>query len=197
MRRRWLIVLIASTVAIIAFGVYGVTTSPGAVVASPSPSPTLSAEVAEAPASTPVPVSTPTSRHCPPSPPQESPELTATRYFAAWQADDISSMTGLVADPPADFAERHRSFDADLRVSSLSLTPGELRRQGEEAAEMPFQGVREVAGLGRWPFSSVLRLALRGRRAGRCSGLRRRCIPRSRTAGACGSGRPRSAGRPR
>ncbi|SNS81887.1 NTF2-like N-terminal transpeptidase domain-containing protein [Streptosporangium subroseum] len=160
MRRRGLIALIASTVAIIAFGVYGVTSSPGAVVASPSPSPTIAAELAEAPASTPVPVPTPTTP-APSSPPQESPELTATRYFDAWQAHDISSMTGLVADPPADFAERHRSFDADLRVSSLSLTRGELHRLSEEAAEMTFQGVREVAGLGRWTFSSVLHLGLR------------------------------------
>jgi membrane carboxypeptidase/penicillin-binding protein len=68
----------------------------------------------------------------------------------------------LVADPPADFADRHMRFDADLRVVSLSITPGGLRRQGEGTAELPFSGVRQVAGLGRpWTFSSVLRLTLR------------------------------------
>ncbi|MEU8266762.1 penicillin-binding transpeptidase domain-containing protein, partial [Sphaerisporangium sp. NPDC049002] len=92
---------------------------------------------------------------------QDGPEVVATRYFTAWQAGDFTTMAGLVDNPPADFADRHRRFSADLRIASLSLSPGALRRQGGEAAEMPFQGVREVTGLGRWPFSSVLRLASR------------------------------------
>lgn len=90
------------------------------------------------------------------------PEITAGRYLAAWQARDLAGMAALVAEPPADFAERHRRFDDELRVTSLSITPGGLRRPGEGEAELPFSGVREVAGLGRpWAFSSRLRLGLR------------------------------------
>ncbi|MEV4184580.1 penicillin-binding transpeptidase domain-containing protein [Streptosporangium canum] len=159
MRSRWLLALIATAVAIVAVGVYGLATAPGAVVASPSPRPGLSGDTTGKPPLTLTfePTSEPTSEPTPAA----GPELTTARYFAAWQTGDLSSMNGLVADPPADFAERHRRFDAELRVSSLSLNPGELRRQGEETAEVPFQGVREVTGLGRWTFSSVLRLGLR------------------------------------
>ncbi|GII89234.1 penicillin-binding protein [Sphaerisporangium siamense] len=91
----------------------------------------------------------------------QGPEPVAARFFDAWLKGDYTAMRDTVADPPADLAERHRAFTRDLRVASLSLAPGPLVRQGAETAEMPFQGVREVAGLGRWPFSSVLRLGVR------------------------------------
>ncbi|MFB9680183.1 penicillin-binding transpeptidase domain-containing protein [Streptosporangium vulgare] len=177
MRDRRLLVLIFSATAILVFGVYGVVAAPGAVVASPSPRPTPAgdADDAETPkvratvtragnAPSPVPVSPPPNlvTLTPVTPiPQGGPETTAANYLNAWQGGDFASMAGMVVDPPADFGTRHRGFDADLRVSSLSLTPGELRRHGEEAAEMSFRGVRKVDGLGDWPFDSVLRLELR------------------------------------
>ncbi|MFF5209583.1 penicillin-binding transpeptidase domain-containing protein [Streptosporangium sp. NPDC000396] len=180
MRSRWLLALIALVVAIVAVSTYGLVTALNAVVAAPEPgfsegttekppfTPTPTSPLTPAPPISPAPVSPASSLTPPPAATPTSapaspggPELTAASYFAAWQAGDIPSMLGLVADPPADFAARHRRFDTELRVSSLSLTPGELRRQGGEAAEVSFRGVREVRGLGRWEFSSVLGLALR------------------------------------
>ncbi|MFI6509114.1 penicillin-binding transpeptidase domain-containing protein [Streptosporangium sp. NPDC050855] len=176
MRDRRLLALIVSAVMIVIFGAYAVVAAPGRGVASPSPRPlpadaaedaagdaeeTGEAEEAEGapssaapspPSLSPVPV-TPT--------PQEGPEWAGRGYLAAWQAGDLAAMTALVADPPADLADRHRRFDTELRVTSLSLTAGELRAQETETAELSFNGVREVTGLGRWPFASVLRLALR------------------------------------
>ncbi|MER5650282.1 penicillin-binding transpeptidase domain-containing protein [Streptosporangium sp. NPDC002524] len=177
MRDRRLVALIFSATAILVFGVYGVVAAPGAVVASPSPRPTPAGDAddaetpeADAPVTragntpSPVPVSpapnlvtlipvTPT--------PQGGPGATAANYLTAWQNGDFTGMTGMVVDPPVDFGVRHRGFDADLRVASLSLTPGELRVHGEEQAEMLFSGVRRINGLGDWPFDSVLRLELR------------------------------------
>ncbi|WP_406315977.1 penicillin-binding transpeptidase domain-containing protein [Streptosporangium sp. NBC_01639] len=163
MRRRWLLAVITSVVAIIVTGVYALAVTPGEVVASSPERSGRSAEPAGEPSPAPKPMLTflPEPTPTPTSAPPADPGRAAADYLAAWQAGDLSSMTGMVVDPPADFAERHRRFDTELRVSSLSLTPGEPRRQGEEAAEVPFQGVREVTGLGPWPFSSVLRLALR------------------------------------
>ncbi|WP_433256752.1 penicillin-binding transpeptidase domain-containing protein [Streptosporangium sp. CA-135522] len=169
MRSRWLLALIASAVAIVAFGVYGLVTTSGTTVTSVSPRPSSPGEMTEESPLAPKPDSTLVLLDPSPTPmpatlqsaPPEGPETTATRYLTAWQSGDLPAMTGLVADPPADFAERHRRFDTELRVSSLSLTPGGLRRQGGEAAEVPFRGVREIAGLGRWEFSSILRLGLR------------------------------------
>ncbi|MEV8631602.1 penicillin-binding transpeptidase domain-containing protein [Streptosporangium sp. NPDC051023] len=187
MRGRWILALIALALAITAFGVYGMVVATGG---GTSPGDTLPAEAAGA--STPGPVPTTAApgipqSHASPAPPaptsssllspvplastgapavpapQEGPEPVAARYFAAWQAGDLATMTGLVSAPPADFTERHRRFDTELRVSSLSLTPGTPRHRNALEAEVPFQGVREIAGLGRWPFSSVLHLA---RRAG-------------------------------
>jgi len=92
----------------------------------------------------------------------EGPEVTAARYFTAWQARDTATMLTLVADPPPDFVDRHNRFVTELRVESLTITPGKARLQGEGTAEVPFSGVRVVTGLGRpWAFSSVLRLTLR------------------------------------
>ncbi|GAA4192852.1 hypothetical protein GCM10022252_34920 [Streptosporangium oxazolinicum] len=177
MRDRRLLALVISAAAILVFGVYGVVAAPGAVVASPSPrsSPpgdheesgdpdtgTNAVRAGEPP--TPLPASPPpnliTLTPATPSP-QSGPETTATNYLTAWQGGDLAAMTGMVVDPPADFGVRHRGFDADLRVSSISLTPGDLRRHGEDEAEMSFNGVRQVTGLGDWPFASVLRLEQR------------------------------------
>ncbi|MFF3444856.1 penicillin-binding transpeptidase domain-containing protein [Streptosporangium sp. NPDC002721] len=183
MRDRRLLALIFSATAILVFGVYGVVASQGAVEASPSSRPTPAgdaddsddsddSDTPEARATVtragesprPVPVSPPPNlvTLTPVTPtPQGGPGTVAASYLTAWQSGDIIGMTGMVVDPPADFGLRHRGFDADLRVSSLSLTPGELRLNGEEAAEMSFKGVRQVTGLGDWPFDSVLRLELR------------------------------------
>ncbi|MEV5408038.1 penicillin-binding transpeptidase domain-containing protein [Thermopolyspora sp. NPDC052614] len=166
MRNPRLVVLIGAVAAIVAFGVYGVVVAlaPGTTsTAELEPAPTLreagpsaSAPEPDPAFTTPAPDSTATVAQV------EGPEVTATRFLAAWQIGDLPAMATLVADPPADFADRHRDFDADLRVTSLSLSAGGLRHQGEGMAEMSFSGVRQVAGLGRpWAFSSVLRLALR------------------------------------
>jgi len=155
-----LVALIAMVVAVVVVGGYGVVAALG------------TAETPTAAASPPVPEGETTPDPATPEPevPEdpkaeatpEGPEVTATRYLDAWEAGDGLAMLALVADPPTDFIARHERFNAELRVVSLSLTAGELRRDGEDAAELPFTGVREVAGLGRpWEFASVLRLGLR------------------------------------
>lgn len=127
MRDRRLLVLAASAVAIVAFGVYGVMAAPGAVVASPSPRSTSTEEsrpdqkltLSDPAPVTPTPVTptlvTPT--------PQDGPGQAGARYLTAWQSGDLATMADLVADPPADFADRHRRFDADLRASLSSSPP--------------------------------------------------------------------------
>ncbi|MFI7051285.1 penicillin-binding transpeptidase domain-containing protein [Streptosporangium canum] len=93
--------------------------------------------------------------------PVAGPEETATAYLAAWEGSDIGAMSRLVADTPADFAERHLAFSRDLDIESLDLIPGTLRRHGGQVAELPFQGVRGIRDLGAWPFASTLRLVRR------------------------------------
>jgi len=159
-----LIAVVAAVIAVIAIGVYGVV-----IVLSPtrpdaSPSPVASGRQVSAPPSEPEPeasASEPVTEPTPTLSEIEGPLATATRYFIAWEARDSATMLELVADPPSDFVERHTRFDAELRVESLTITPGEAR-EGEDTAEVPFSGVRVVSGLGRpWAFSSVLRLAMR------------------------------------
>jgi hypothetical protein len=88
---------------------------------------------------------------------------TAAEYFDAWRKGDIGAMERLVYQPPADFAARHRALSDELHVRSIALTPGPLKSTGEEAAEVPFAGVRELAEFGAWPFDSTLRLGVRDR----------------------------------
>ncbi|UBU11727.1 penicillin-binding transpeptidase domain-containing protein [Nonomuraea gerenzanensis] len=92
-----------------------------------------------------------------------SPAQTAAAYFDAWRRGNVSAMERLVFQPPADFSVRHRTLSDQLHVESLQLTPGQLRTTGEQAAEVPFSGVRRLADLGDWPFDSTLRLAVRER----------------------------------
>ncbi|WP_158578680.1 penicillin-binding transpeptidase domain-containing protein [Spongiactinospora rosea] len=93
-----------------------------------------------------------------------TPEEIARAYLAAWRAGDLGAMRVMVADPPADFAARHRRFDAGFRVASLTVTAKTLTRDGEEAARLAFEGTRRIRDLGPWPFSGTLRLAVRDRR---------------------------------
>ncbi|PZG34458.1 hypothetical protein C1I98_27950, partial [Spongiactinospora gelatinilytica] len=93
-----------------------------------------------------------------------APDEVARAYLAAWRAGDLGAMRGLVADPPADFAERHRRLDVGLRVASLTVEAKTLTRDGEEAARLAFKGTRRIRDLGPWPFSGTLRLAVHDRR---------------------------------
>lgn len=85
---------------------------------------------------------------------------TAGAYFAAWQRSDIASMERLVADPPQDFADQHLDFAEQFKVNALTLRAGALKVTGEETAELPFTGVRQLTGMGPWGFSGTLRLAV-------------------------------------
>ncbi|MCG5212719.1 penicillin-binding transpeptidase domain-containing protein [Streptosporangium soli] len=87
---------------------------------------------------------------------------TARSYLAAWEAGDLEGMRALVDDPPSDFADRHRRFDEDLRVDSLTLKRGTIVR-GDDSAELPLEGTRQIQDLGAWPFATTLRLAVRDR----------------------------------
>ncbi|GAA3441561.1 penicillin-binding transpeptidase domain-containing protein [Planomonospora venezuelensis] len=88
-------------------------------------------------------------------------EEVAKAYLTAWQGADLATMDLLAVDAPDDFIERHHAFSQELGIESLTLTPGTVTFQGGQAAEMTFQGVRQVEELGEWPFSSTLKLVVR------------------------------------
>jgi hypothetical protein len=90
-----------------------------------------------------------------------SPEQVGQAYLDAWAAENLTKMRERVASPPADFLDQHRRFSTDLQVLSIKLTAKAIVRRGEQAADMPFQGVRQIGELGQWAFSSVLHLAVR------------------------------------
>lgn len=92
-----------------------------------------------------------------------SAEQTAESYFRAWRDSDVQAMSRLVYQVPDDFMERHLSLSRRLRVDAIELAPGELRRTGEDAAEVPFTGRRKLRDLGWWDFQGTLRLAVRER----------------------------------
>ncbi|WP_449064355.1 NTF2-like N-terminal transpeptidase domain-containing protein [Planomonospora algeriensis] len=186
MRDRRFLALIAAAIAITLFGLYSLVAGAdtggdgddGAAAerSRPDPARTRVMELSPVPGSEPEPapsaVFTPAPSALPPTPapaasaptpapaPPDGPGPVAARYFDAWRAGDLTAMAGLVADPPPDFTDRHRRFGAELQVTSISLAPG-APSGGGETAEVPFTGAREVTGLGRWEFSSVLRLARR------------------------------------
>ncbi|MEO3873901.1 penicillin-binding transpeptidase domain-containing protein [Nonomuraea sp. B12E4] len=88
---------------------------------------------------------------------------TAAAYFQAWHEGDVAAMARLVYRPPADFVVLHHALTDELHVESIQLTPGTLRSMGEEAAEVPFAGVRQLTEFGAWPFDGTLRLGVRDR----------------------------------
>lgn len=92
------------------------------------------------------------------------PEKTAASYFAAWTNGDLSRMRGLVTDPPADFADRHRDLTSGLSVVSVALAPDPVVRTGADGARADFTVTRNLAGHGDWTFRSTLVLQKHGRR---------------------------------
>ncbi|MBA8953482.1 hypothetical protein HNR61_005135 [Actinomadura namibiensis] len=94
---------------------------------------------------------------------EPGPERVARDYFAAWRRGALDEMAGLVARPPADFADQHRAMVRGLTVYSVALEPGPVTRQGD-TARVEFTADRDVAGHGSWRFRSTLRL---DRRSGR------------------------------
>ncbi|QXJ25276.1 cell division protein FtsI [Actinomadura graeca] len=87
-----------------------------------------------------------------------SPEKTAADYFDAWGRGALKTMGGLVADPPADFADQHRALSRGLSVTRISLAPRPVVRSGPGAAQAEFTVTRDVGLHGDWSFRSVLRL---------------------------------------
>jgi hypothetical protein len=69
-------------------------------------------------------------------------------------------MGHLVADPPVDFADRHRALSRELRVADVEFTPAPLVRAGDTAT-VNYEVTRRLTDLGVWTFHSVLRLARR------------------------------------
>lgn len=92
-----------------------------------------------------------------------SAEEVAAAYFRAWREADVRGMAGLVHRPPADFVSRHVDLSEKLRVQSIELRPGPVRRTGEDTAEVTFAGTRRLRDLGPWPFTATLRLGVRER----------------------------------
>ncbi|MEU8269851.1 penicillin-binding transpeptidase domain-containing protein [Sphaerisporangium sp. NPDC049002] len=90
-----------------------------------------------------------------------SPQETGQAYLDAWAAENLSEMRELVASPPSDFLDQHRRLSSDLQILSIKLTPGTVVRRGEQSADLPFDGIRQIGELGQWKFSSVLHLAVR------------------------------------
>ncbi|TMR38464.1 hypothetical protein ETD85_05025 [Nonomuraea zeae] len=88
---------------------------------------------------------------------------TAAAYFRAWRKGDVQAMARLAYQPPPNFVVLHRELSDELHVESIQLTSGQLKSTGEESAEVPFAGVRQLSEFGAWPFDGVLRLAVRDR----------------------------------
>ncbi|MEU8246020.1 penicillin-binding transpeptidase domain-containing protein [Nonomuraea sp. NPDC048916] len=92
-----------------------------------------------------------------------SAQQTSAAYFQAWGDGDVRAMARLVDQPPGDFVSRHLSFTEELHVEKVELRPGAVKSTGEESAEVPFTGTRELREFGPWPFAGTLRLAVRDR----------------------------------
>ncbi len=90
----------------------------------------------------------------------EPPEDVAAAYFRDWGQGEFTAMRRLVADPPADFVERHRDLGHALQVAAVYFTPAPLVRTGGTAT-VTYEVTRRLAGVGDWSFHAVLRLARR------------------------------------
>ncbi|WP_182881466.1 penicillin-binding transpeptidase domain-containing protein [Microbispora sp. H10949] len=144
MRNRALLALVTVAAAIFVFGVVGLVVSgrqEPVMVATPVASPTLPRTLQLRP--------------------DGSPDETAAAYFDAWAKGDYEAMRDLVDEPPADFADQHRQFEDAALSNSMRITPGTVKRDGDETAEVPFTQERDEPDKGPWRFDSVLRLAVR------------------------------------
>jgi cell division protein FtsI/penicillin-binding protein 2 len=92
--------------------------------------------------------------------PKARPEPVAAAYLEAWGRGDWAAMQAQVADPPADFAERHTAMTEALRVTQASFVPGPATVT-DDRAEVPFQAKLRLRALGEWPYEGVLRLVRR------------------------------------
>jgi hypothetical protein len=85
-------------------------------------------------------------------------EQAANDYFRAWGEGDFHAMRGLVADPPADFADRHRALSRALKVERVEFDHGPPLRTGDSAS-VGYTVTRTLSGIGTWTFRAILRLA--------------------------------------
>ncbi|GAA2286592.1 hypothetical protein GCM10010149_35950 [Nonomuraea roseoviolacea subsp. roseoviolacea] len=97
---------------------------------------------------------------------QGTPEQTADDYLDAWTAQSYATMRELVADPPADFEQRHRRFLADLKAESATfhrpIPNGVFARTVGDDGTVSFQA--RIQGPRDWDYDGELRLVERGGR---------------------------------
>jgi Penicillin binding protein transpeptidase domain/NTF2-like N-terminal transpeptidase domain/Penicillin-binding Protein dimerisation domain len=87
----------------------------------------------------------------------------ASEYLAAWARADYPAMMRLVTRPPDDFAEQHDRMRADLKVTRMRLTLGQVRTTGGTRATAPFTASLTLRGLGNWSYQGQLQLSKPGR----------------------------------
>jgi cell division protein FtsI/penicillin-binding protein 2 len=81
----------------------------------------------------------------------------ADAYLTAWAAGDIEAMAALVADPPADFAQRQQDLRASLAVATAETGEADVEAAGDEAtAVVPVD--LGLQGLGHWTYDGELEL---------------------------------------
>jgi cell division protein FtsI/penicillin-binding protein 2 len=88
----------------------------------------------------------------------DDPEPAAQRYLDAWADGDTDAMAGLVADPPGDFAERHRAVVDALGVESADYQVTGVSTDGDKEAIVTFEATLGLGGIGEWTYDSRLRL---------------------------------------
>jgi hypothetical protein len=74
-----------------------------------------------------------------------TPEQVAQAYFDDWRNGGLGEMSTLVADPPADFAEQHRTLSRGLGVTAIRLDPGPVVRKGTDGARADFTVTRTLS----------------------------------------------------
>ncbi|HEV7934929.1 MAG TPA: penicillin-binding transpeptidase domain-containing protein [Actinomadura sp.] len=90
----------------------------------------------------------------------DGPQEIAHAYFTAWGQGALDRMERLVSSPPGDFAAQHRAVTRGLSVTSVSLAPGPLARDGRTRAHQDFVVSRNLSGHDTWSYRSTLRLGV-------------------------------------
>ncbi|MFB4288250.1 penicillin-binding transpeptidase domain-containing protein [Nonomuraea sp. ATR24] len=94
-----------------------------------------------------------------------SPEQVADAYLSAWSAGDYRAMRELVADPPADFEQRHRQFSAAVKAERQTFhritTGGVFAADGADTGEVSFGAT--LSGAVDWKYFGDLKFVERDR----------------------------------
>ncbi|MEV7009281.1 penicillin-binding transpeptidase domain-containing protein [Streptosporangium sp. NPDC051022] len=89
-----------------------------------------------------------------------TPQETAQRFVAAWQADDLTAMRAEIGTPDPAFDKTYRDMRQNLAVESAAIRLDGARETGDGTGQATYTATLRLRDIGSWSYTGTIDLAV-------------------------------------